>query len=228
MRIPSQSGFIAGPLVHTDQGLVPIEQIKVGDLVLSQPEEQGERAYRKVTQTFVHDDAPIWVVKYMLIDGDVPYGHPKYMPRDETLYHCYVTGNHPFWVEGTGWTPVEELKQYQVLELASGQHAEVKLIWPVIRSLEPGFGRVCSNMYAEGQEVHIVDFRNGSNLWKYQWHKHDEAPVPYQAGYPIEDIGEIPGIEDGDDALFKTRVYNIEVEDFHTYYIGDLGVWVSA
>lgn len=23
-----------------------------------------------------------------------------------------------------------------------------------------------------------------------------------------------------------TRVYNLEVEDFHTYYIGELGVWV--
>lgn len=29
------SGFVAGTLVHTDKGLVPIEQIKVGDMVLS-------------------------------------------------------------------------------------------------------------------------------------------------------------------------------------------------
>lgn len=33
--------FIAGTPVHTDKGLVPIEQIKVGDLVLSQPEQGG-------------------------------------------------------------------------------------------------------------------------------------------------------------------------------------------
>ena len=26
--------------------------------------------------------------------------------------------------------------------------------------------------------------------------------------------------------LFKTTVYNIEVEDFHTYYVGEVGVWV--
>ncbi|MCL2076530.1 MAG: Hint domain-containing protein [Betaproteobacteria bacterium] len=30
--------FIAGTLVHTREGLVPIEQIKVGDWVLSKPE----------------------------------------------------------------------------------------------------------------------------------------------------------------------------------------------
>ena len=26
--------------------------------------------------------------------------------------------------------------------------------------------------------------------------------------------------------LYKTTVYNIEVEDFHTYYVGEAGVWV--
>lgn len=141
------SGFIAGTPVHTDKGLVPIEQLKVGDLVLSQPEEQGERAYRRITQTFVHDDAPIWVVKYMLIDGDVPWGHPEYMPKNETLHHCYVTSNHPFWVEGKGWTAAEELKQYQVLELANGQRSHVHLNSPVVRSTQPGFvasARTCT------------------------------------------------------------------------------------
>ena len=33
-----EQGFVAGTLVHTDKGLVPIEQIKVGDMVLSKPE----------------------------------------------------------------------------------------------------------------------------------------------------------------------------------------------
>jgi hypothetical protein len=32
------SGFVAGTLVHTDKGLVPIEQLKIGDLVLSRPD----------------------------------------------------------------------------------------------------------------------------------------------------------------------------------------------
>ena len=26
--------------------------------------------------------------------------------------------------------------------------------------------------------------------------------------------------------LFKLPVYSLEVEDFHTYYVGELGVWV--
>ncbi|HNE92343.1 MAG TPA: Hint domain-containing protein, partial [Agitococcus sp.] len=47
------SGFVAGTLVHTDKGLVPIEQLQVGDMVLSKHESgQGEKAYKRVISTF--------------------------------------------------------------------------------------------------------------------------------------------------------------------------------
>jgi len=46
--------FAKGTLVHTKEGLVPIEQIKVGDWVLSKPENGGEQAYKRVLQTFAH------------------------------------------------------------------------------------------------------------------------------------------------------------------------------
>jgi len=35
------TGFVAGTLVHTERGLVPIQEIKVGDRVLSRPENRG-------------------------------------------------------------------------------------------------------------------------------------------------------------------------------------------
>ena len=38
------TGFVAGTLVHTDKGLVPIQEIKVGDWVLSRPELGGKDA----------------------------------------------------------------------------------------------------------------------------------------------------------------------------------------
>ncbi|GHU11877.1 hypothetical protein FACS1894185_5820 [Betaproteobacteria bacterium] len=42
--------FIGGTLVHTKEGLKPIEEIKVGDYVLSKPEDgKGEQAYKRVT-----------------------------------------------------------------------------------------------------------------------------------------------------------------------------------
>lgn len=50
-RIEPGAGFAAGTPVHTEQGLVPIEKIRVGAHVLSQPEQGGERDYRPVINT---------------------------------------------------------------------------------------------------------------------------------------------------------------------------------
>jgi hypothetical protein len=60
--------FSAGTLVHTKEGLMPIEKIRVGDLVLSKPEnpaDGGELAYKRVLKTFVHEDKAIKQIGYM-------------------------------------------------------------------------------------------------------------------------------------------------------------------
>lgn len=65
----NQSGFVAGTLVHTDQGLVPIEQLKVGDLVLSMPEEGvGEKAYKKVLETLISENKKIFLLSNLLVN----------------------------------------------------------------------------------------------------------------------------------------------------------------
>ncbi|MBI2750617.1 MAG: hypothetical protein HYX43_15190 [Burkholderiales bacterium] len=46
--------------MHTKEGLRPIEQIEVGDWVLSKNESgDGERDYKRVTKTFVHEDRQV-------------------------------------------------------------------------------------------------------------------------------------------------------------------------
>lgn len=45
---PGGTCFVAGTLVSTDKGLVPIEKIKVGDLVSSKNPETGEKALKQV------------------------------------------------------------------------------------------------------------------------------------------------------------------------------------
>ncbi|MBL8398111.1 MAG: hypothetical protein JNL84_08215 [Candidatus Accumulibacter sp.] len=223
--------FIAGTLVHTDKGLVPIEQIKVGDRVLSQPEETGERAYKRVVNTLVFEDKALWVVKYSIgpHDGTKP---------NQMVFHLYATDNHPFWVDGKGWIAAKCLKKYDQMRLASGEPAQVEQVWPVVRTPVEGLGWVSSDMLNSWdgveQQGHIVDFRGGCSLWKYHMFRKEELleGVPHYDGLFYNDpeapfLGEdLYDIYVSNDPLFKTRVYNLEVEDFHTYYVGELGVWV--
>lgn len=55
----NNSGFAVGTLVHTDKGLISIQDIKVGDMVLSAPEDtiptpngNLETAYKPIAQVF--------------------------------------------------------------------------------------------------------------------------------------------------------------------------------
>jgi len=135
--------FVKGTLVHTQRGLVAIEEVRIGDGVLSQPDDQGEVVYKRVDDKFVYHDKSIWEVR--VVDG-------------VGIEHQFIaTPNHPFWVNNLGWSGVEFLEAGQELELTDKQLVEI---------------------------VSVRDL--------------DHTAV----------------------------VYNMEVADFHTYYVGELGIWV--
>ena len=123
--------FVAGTLVHTDQGLVPIEQLKVGDLVLSKHESgEGELAYKRVLKTFNSPEKH----RIMRVGFNVPnLTNPVFnevsakMTEEQVLasaklcegpdrarysnpYYIYCTENHPFWTEEQGWVAVHMLE----------------------------------------------------------------------------------------------------------------------
>jgi hypothetical protein len=94
--------FAAGTLVHTKQGLVPIEQIQVGDWVLSKHESgEGERAYKRVLRTIKSDqEEPIIYVDYYSEIDLQRYGSDA-LKR----YGLFVTPGHPFYIKNAGWYP---------------------------------------------------------------------------------------------------------------------------
>ncbi len=86
-QIDKKACFPAGTLVHTKEGLRPIEEIKVGDYVLSKPENGGELAYKRVSKTFVRENAEVFGMEYSVtIDGK------------GNLKSVITTAEHPFWV----------------------------------------------------------------------------------------------------------------------------------
>ncbi len=208
-RFPCNTGgcFPAGTRVWTKDGQVPIEQIRVGDLVLSQPEAGGEQAFRHVVKTFVHEDKTLRSIAYELEDG--------------SRFVLAATGNHPFWAveedpfdedddgvlkrRALGWTQAAALERFNhLIQLHDGSYARVVENLPVYRTEVAGHGWSASS---EGRRVGFV--------WNYQ------------AGSLVANgIPENQDITWGDDPLLKVRVYDFEVEDCHTCYVGNGGLWV--
>ncbi|MDX1958303.1 MAG: polymorphic toxin-type HINT domain-containing protein [Leptospiraceae bacterium] len=115
-----------------------MEEIKVGDKVLSWDETSGKKSFKKVVNTFVRQTDMIYRLK---VGKDI----------------LETTWNHPFYVKGRGFVQAKDLKVGDMLTNSSDE----------IVSLE---------------EITIED--------------RDET------------------------------VYNFEVEDNHTYYVGESGVLV--
>lgn len=238
------SCFVAGTLVHTKDGLKPIEQIKVGDYVLSKPESgEGDASYKRVVKLFENEDQEVWYVSYTILN------------EPAKTEFVVVTGNHPFWVKdvsnsaaiGTpeeiykapnirnAWLRTVDLYRHNqdmckvVFELADGREAIVSRIGPVLASEWPDIGVVYSlESVGDGNEGFGIDFSNNcaAYLRKPNGRLSDVFAV-YDDRQPFDQLGPvaIANITDGYVPLLR-KVYNLEVEENHTYYVGALGVLV--
>lgn len=192
-QLEADGCFTAGTLVHTESGLVPIEQVKVGDKVLSQEEMKGVRACKAVAKTFVHHEKAVRHIKYCPESGD------------KTLY-LFATDSHLFWVEGTGWTRADRLEEGDHVEFVDGARGIILESLPVYRTDRSHIG-----WYA--------DYESADTGTEYDFE--------HNAWVASRVLGDLK-IQESRDPYLKVTVYNFEVEDFHTYYVGPGGVWVHC
>ena len=101
--------FMAGTLVNTKEGLKPIEEVKIGEYVLSRNEESGETSYKKVTDTLIRSTYNICTIE--LENGKIK-----------------STTGHLFMVKDKWWKAAAELKAGDILETADGKCKVVKSI----------------------------------------------------------------------------------------------------
>ena len=132
--------FTAGTRIHTEKGFKAIETIKPGDRVWSENPETNSKALKKVKKIFVREKDSLI---RLAINGEV----------------IETTDEHPFYVEGRGFTAAKELKAGDEVRLEDGTAARI-----------------------ESSETRQLD-----------------RPV---------------------------KVYNFEVEDYHTYYVSEQKVLV--
>ena len=249
----SHACFVAGTLVHTDKGLVPIDQIKVGDMVLSRDENNpdGENTYKRVLSTFKSAE------KQRII-------YQSFITRHGTGY-LFCTEDHPFWAdrliehkidengvetlvrEPEGWTPALGLEGTECHSLRTFDN-DVAYV-NTFEDSSKLLGAICSDLdcqivrvYNPSDAMGIVDFRSNKPLILKGGGIKFNSITSVMTGclLPTEEVREYPNTDNHPDIqaivpLLKygecdheycDYVYNIEVEDYHTYFVGHTGIWV--
>ncbi len=106
--------FVAGTAVLTAGGERPIEEIAVGDWIWAWDEHSQEPGWHQVLNTFLKLDRAVLRITLESDDG----------AREE----LGVTSEHPFWVEGKGWTPARLLELGSSVQTARGASVRVRAL----------------------------------------------------------------------------------------------------
>ena len=102
--------FIAGTLVHCEDGLKKIEEVQIGDKVLSYNEETGEQEYKKVVRLF-RNESKDWIgITVNSTEIVSTLGHKYYLPKTKQ------------------WVSAKDLKADDTVLLSNGQYAKVQSI----------------------------------------------------------------------------------------------------
>jgi RHS repeat-associated protein len=109
--------FSEDTLVATKEGTTSISAIEVGDYVLAWNEADGRFGYYAVTATWSHADD---VLTELIVDGE----------------WIETTPEHPFYVEGKGWTEADDLRTGDKIRQADGTTGTVWLKWNVQKTQE--------------------------------------------------------------------------------------------
>jgi hypothetical protein len=93
--------LVAGTLIETELGPIPVESILTGDRVLTKDTVTGELMYKPVIRPTVRPTAAIF---------EIDLGN-------ETVRS---TGGHPFWVSGQGWVKARDLQSGMPIHTVDG------------------------------------------------------------------------------------------------------------
>ncbi len=142
------NSFTKDTLVHTENGLKPISEIKVGDKVLSLDERTQITSYQPV-MAIIQGEQRYQLIKITLDSGE----------------SLETTAEHPFYIKGKGWNPANSLKVGQALQLHNGTTVVIKEIDTSVR-LEKVYNLTVANThnYFVGEDGVLV--HNGKKCSK--------------------------------------------------------------
>ena len=108
-KITKKGCFVEGTLVLTEDGLVPIEDIEVGNYVWAENPDTGDITLKEVLDTF---EKKVDTIVTITIDGE----------------KIQTTEAHLFYVENTVWIPASMLQEGDSLSLEDGREVPIQSI----------------------------------------------------------------------------------------------------
>ena len=148
------------------------------------------------------------VVNTVMRVDEVIWHLSYYDPRESDMGYLYGARDHPFWVKNAGWVPLNEIKAGQNLEFQDGMEAVVCLRDTVFRTAEENVGFV-STIDSDECLGFRVDFDDRcKNISTKEEFRHQ--------------------FMQRSDPFLRRRVFNLEVEDCHMYYVGAGGLRVHS
>jgi hypothetical protein len=145
-QINSQIGLVAGTLVQTVSGSVPIESIEVGDSVLAFSDPSSNFKIKKVVRRHVADDVTIRRIEYINEE------HP-----DEGRF-VHLAANCLLWVPETDWCTADSIESGSFLGLKNGSRAVLLQNLTVYRTRTPDVGWFADYEDADrGAEFNFVE-----------------------------------------------------------------------
>ena len=218
-HLPTAGCFVAGTLVHTKESLKPIEQIQVGDWVLSRPEnpEQGtETGYKRVIKTFRFVGKE--VVRF--------WWAPNSQAAWEQTEWVYATPSHPVWLNPNGWVAMGRLHLPEKMRPGSIHRGDPLWLGKELELANGTTGAMLDVMDLFCTDQRAIAFEEEDDPdWGGLVDFSGPMPrfIPGELAYDYEKWGD-PLNETRE--RFTTTVYNIEVEGWHTYFVGKMGLWV--
>ncbi|PJZ57697.1 hypothetical protein CH367_09740 [Leptospira barantonii] len=151
MVFKQRTCFVAGTLVHTKDGLKKIEEIQVGDAVISWNEKTDELEFNRVVETYIRKTDRIYKLTYE--NGRV----------------VETTSTHPFYIEDKGWVEAYKLLIGDKSVLSNGTTTSIASI-QIISGQETVYNFQVENAHTyfvteDGILVHNAGLGYKKTLW---------------------------------------------------------------
>ena len=108
-KVTKKGCFVAGTVVLTEDGNIPIEEVEEGDYVYAENPETGEKGLKRVLQTFINESDELIHI---------------HVNKEEIV----ATPLHPFYVIEKGWIGAVDLRAGDILVLQNGEYVIVELV----------------------------------------------------------------------------------------------------